>query len=290
MVRLAFRGTRGGLERQSLCVTANHALPALRPRRREYESLCAREVELGYRIRTHGGEAVVEEVEPHLQTTAVMEIELEDARSTIYASSHPGSLGDLLFVEVYGELTPPRRDETVKLLRFNRFEGFREALLEAPELRACRMDLERHNFSADLNAHGLGAGKMFVQPQLATNVLAILGTTYRSLRAGDVIVSRAFECMVLEAVRRRRGVRAVYVLDQQPVVLGYSARVWFTEASLQLYTDGHPYQGEASLVVARSFLHLRHWQFSDAESVVTQSTTNVHARIPNHRHILLDPL
>ena len=40
--------------------------------------------------------------------------------------------------------------ERVKLLRFGRFDGFREALLQSDDLAACMLALEQQGFSADL--------------------------------------------------------------------------------------------------------------------------------------------
>lgn len=184
----------------------------------------------------------------------------------MYVSAHAGGS----FVEVYGELAPPRRDERVKLLRFNRFERFREALLENAELQACRMDLERHDFSPDLHQHGLGPGKMFVQPQLAHGVLASLRERGERLRAGDVVVSRAFEAMVLEAVRRREGVRAAYVMNEQPLDLVHAAHLWHAQGDLMLYSYEHPFHNEAALVVNRTFLHLEPLHVADNASAITQ--------------------
>jgi len=263
MIRLGFRA-HGGVEMQSLAVTANHALPVMRPRHRRYEALPVGEVHVGNRIRTHAGEAVVEEVEHFVQSTSVIEIELDDARSTMYVSAHAGEP----FVEVYGELTPPRRDDRVTLLHFSRYEQFREALLGCAELRACRMHLERQGFFSDLNHHDLGAGKMFVQPHLADGVLAVLRER-GPLRAGDVVVSRSFEAMVLEAVRRREGVRAAYVLNGERLDLGHTAHLWHTRDDLELYLIEHPFRGEAALVVNRTFLHLQPMHVADDATVVT---------------------
>ena len=68
--------------------------------------------------RTHVWEVVVVKVEPNVINKKVTGFELDDPRSTMCVSS------EQIFVEVLGELTPPRTDEAVRLLRFNRFNRF----------------------------------------------------------------------------------------------------------------------------------------------------------------------
>ena len=66
---------------------------------------------------------VVVKVEPNVINKKVTGFELDDPRSTMCVSS------EQIFVEVLGELTPPRTDEAVRLLRINRFNRF-ESLLQ----------------------------------------------------------------------------------------------------------------------------------------------------------------
>jgi len=243
---------------QSLPLTANHCLPVLPPEGRRYYGRAAAEVRVGDRLRTHVGEVVVVKVEPNRINTKVTEIELDDPRSTMCVSS------EQIFVEVYGELTPPHRDEAVRLLRFNRFERFRETLLESPELRACRDDLQRNGLSADMNEYELGAGKLFVQPSLAASIIDALRREGIQLRAGDVVVSSAFEGVVRELVRTREGVRPAHVLEER--VLDNLV--------------------EQEIVVLRTFIgDFRPPRAADELSVVTQSTTAAHTRLPNPRFL-----
>jgi len=100
------------------------------------------------------------------------------------------SMAMRMFVEVYGELAPPPSDQFVKILKFRRSTNFKEALLDGPELRACREDLKSHGFFADLSEYELGPGKMFVSSTLAGRTLNVLRQRKTILQAREAVVDR----------------------------------------------------------------------------------------------------
>merc|ERR1712129_666555 len=122
----------------------------------------------------------------------------------------------------------------------------------------------------------------FVETRLAMHVITALRDVYLGLRAGDVVVSNAYETLVLDAVRRRSGVRNAYVMREVPVDLTNADELWPTLEDLHLQLPSSPSSpGGPGLVVRRTFLEYS--QDSDARSVVTCSTTDINARIPNPR-------
>lgn len=110
------------------------------------------------------------------------------------------------FVEVCGALAP-LDGTSVEILRFQRFDAFREIITENPELAACREQLEQSGYSVDLASMGLGPAKLLVRPELAWRVVQALALRCRErsmpLRITEVIVNQEFKPIVLEAVRLR---------------------------------------------------------------------------------------
>ena len=93
------------------------------------QSTLASDACIGDRLRTFAAsEAVVTCVLKSTIHTGLSEIEMYDMSSTMYESTGCSS------VEVYGATTPKLRDNQVKILSFNRFDHFRDALLENQQL------------------------------------------------------------------------------------------------------------------------------------------------------------
>ena len=201
VVCITFADTSEDQPAGQLAVTASHTLPARRPSSGAFEPRLAAELALDDRLRTYAAEVKVVQVERRTEIVAVVEMDLEDVNCGIFAATAGDSEGHS-YVAVYGALTPPLRNDQVKLLTFSRFDRFREALLEGEELRACRQSLESAGYSSDLAANGLGPGKLFVPAHIAWQSLVALSLRPRRTRCSDVVVSHQFEPLVMDAVQR----------------------------------------------------------------------------------------
>eukprot|EP00928_Gymnodinium_smaydae_P025783 TRINITY_DN20438_c0_g1_i1.p1 TRINITY_DN20438_c0_g1~~TRINITY_DN20438_c0_g1_i1.p1 ORF type:complete len:610 (+),score=86.12 TRINITY_DN20438_c0_g1_i1:59-1888(+) len=205
----------------SLMVTSNHMLPALRPGKDRQDNrvqpLLAYDLQKGDLLRTLEGVLVVEHVDHKTVSAPVVEIELDDPRSTLFVSNGGN------FVEVYGASSPRLRgDAEVKILTFRRHDRFKEALLQSEELQAVRRALESAGLDANLETHGLGLGKMLVPPHLAWPTLLALYTRSREQQATahrvgihEVVVSRETEGAVREAIQAHAGNRARFAVSEQ---------------------------------------------------------------------------
>jgi hypothetical protein len=93
---------------------------------------------------------------------------------------------------------------TVKILKFKRYEGFRELFFDSEELAACRDALRTAGLSMDLSQSDLGQGKLVVrdvelaaQAMIAIRLRQIHGII---LRKSDVVVSADMEGIVRSLV------------------------------------------------------------------------------------------
>lgn len=227
-VKISFGNGQG-----SLTVTSSHVLKARRPsREHRYAAVLASDLQVGDWLRTLPGHVEVDDIDIEDMHASVIEVELEDSQATMYASSG----GE--FVEVYGALTPTLRDDTIKILTFNRHDNFREALLQSSDLEGFRRALETCGFDADLSTNGLGLGKMFVPAEIAWPTLLALYTRKHHTKRGatcstqvgihQVVVSRATESAVREAIRAHSRSRSIYVASEEVLPL----------PSVRLQTDG----------------------------------------------------
>ena len=90
-------------------VTANHAMQVLQPQAKEFLPLPAGDVHSGDRLHTYNGRyATVESCDVQVLNTECFEVVFEDPASTVYVGAPDSPLN--AFVEVYGELAPPRND------------------------------------------------------------------------------------------------------------------------------------------------------------------------------------
>eukprot|EP00928_Gymnodinium_smaydae_P067204 TRINITY_DN50144_c0_g1_i1.p1 TRINITY_DN50144_c0_g1~~TRINITY_DN50144_c0_g1_i1.p1 ORF type:complete len:422 (-),score=27.05 TRINITY_DN50144_c0_g1_i1:113-1300(-) len=287
--------------RRIFTLTSNHALNVRSLKGSKFDTCPAHDLRKGDSLRTYSTIANAKVVENHsnVRCTEVIEIELEDSAKTMYVEAVP-ALGSQLahvvvasdgihnsdpnphnnvFVEVFGELAPPSRDEYVKLLRFNRFDKFREALLESAELKPCRDALTSIGVSCNLGdtgSLGRGAGMPFVQAEFAAQVISTLARTFsKGLLARDIIVSHAFEYSVLEAIRRRENVRPTFLREERNVLrpfdISRTTSSWLSKFKLFLAADAGDY-----VMIERTFLHVRHVDDFEITSAVTQSTTDGH--------------
>lgn len=263
---------------RSLRVTANHALPVLRPSSQKCCQLPAADIHVGDRLCTLStGFALVASFQQVTLTTSVTEIELEDSSATMLVAEGEG-LEQCHFVEVFGELTPPSGEDYVKILHFKRYDGFREKLLESPELRLCREQLQRAGFDANLRP-----GSMFVGPHLAGRVMTALQQRRSNggeIKASTIIVSRTYEYQVLDCILNQVRSRTNFVvseedlsfyLDQQPLDLSREQHLWSGSDTLSLLARGTSSSASSLLIeVERTFLTVKSIPRS-GDSVVTQS-------------------
>lgn len=197
IVQIGFASASNTAAYEQIVVTASHALAIHRPSCKRFLPLLASEIRVGDQLRTHTLAVSVLSVTKSTINTQVFEIELHDMSSSLYVST--GSTP----VEVYGATFPKLGNNQVKIISFNRFDCFRELLLEGEELESCRRALTGRGFSPDLGIYELGSGKMFVQAGLAESVLAALALrTGPGLKCTDVVVSSEFEPIVKLAVRQ----------------------------------------------------------------------------------------
>jgi len=271
---------------RSLELTANHAVKVLQRGRRAAGQLPAGDIRVGDKLFTRTSFAVIQSVELIERNTEVTEIEFSDAASTMFVAEGE-ELAEQHFIEVYGELAPPCRDDYVKVLRFRRFDDFGR-LPNSPGLRLCKNQLERAGFSVDSNLH---RGQMYVGAHLARRVLDVVHSGRVQMTASSIIVSRQFEHAVLDAVKHdlapaRRNflvgqMDLAYFLNEEPLDLTRVHSLWFTDQELSLRAlngNGTPpeHRAEGSdavlvITVERTFINIRELQPEDDGSVVTRS-------------------
>lgn len=198
------------------------------------------------------------EVDTCTTDTDVHQVELENLRDTFFVGE-PG-FADSAFVEVYGEAAASRSSRQVKILTFMRFDRFREALLQSPELEPCRRMMLAEGVHADLSEHGLGPGKAFVRADLACLVVQQIMDRGRTLRSSEVIVSPDFELLVLDLIQ----CYAPRALSREPQV-----EVWNIPCEVQA-RERHTFISCDALSVGST-------------SSVTRSTTDMHSSGANPR-------
>jgi len=271
---------------RSLQLTANHAVKVLQRGCRAVGQLPAGDIRPGDKLCTRTSFAVIQSVEPIERNTGVTEIEFTDSASTMFVAEGE-ELAEQHFVEVYGELAPPSRDDYVKVLKFKRFDDFGQ-LHYSPGLRLCKDQLERAGFSVDSN---LPRGQMYVGAHLARRVLDVVHRGRVQMTASSIIVSRQFEHAVLDAVKHDLAparhnflvgqMDLAYFLNKEPLDLRRVHSLWFTDQELSLRAlsgNGTPpnHMAEGSdavlvITVERTFINIRELQPEDDESVVTMS-------------------
>jgi hypothetical protein len=194
-------GIMGHVAHEAVDLTSSHVLEAFQPGQKASRPMIARDVRIGYRLRTCFGVVEVLDIQIETVTTVVIELELEDPSGTFFIG--PADASTHAFIEVHGALAPLRDSDTVKIMSWKRHNQFRQVLLESAELESCRKALERAGYAPDLDSYGLGPGKMFVRVDQARAVLFALWHRCRSrpLRKSDVIVSSEFELTVQAMVR-----------------------------------------------------------------------------------------
>merc|ERR1711971_148554 len=99
------------------------------------------------------------------------EVEMDAPKSTFFVASEPNTSRNY-FVEVFGK--DVAEGNLVFVLSFRQYDRFRQTLLESPELEPIRQAMKSQGVQADLVAHGLGPGKLFVPPEKAWPALAAL--------------------------------------------------------------------------------------------------------------------
>jgi len=222
VVRFDFH--ESALPSTSLVVTSSHSVIAASPvAPNKFRTVLAAEVQDGYILRTILSQKVVR-VDHDVLDTDVVEVQLTDVRGSFFAGG-PDVPPDN-FVEVCGALAPTDKNSVV-LLRFQRFDKFREILFENPYLAAVRENLENEGFSVDLGSTDLGPAKLLVRADLAWRVMRALERRCRHmserLKIPDVVVSAEFKAIVIEEVRKQSP-RKNPVLLEENVDLGHVIR------------------------------------------------------------------
>merc|ERR1712232_106048 len=129
------------------------------------------------------------------------------------------------FVECFGADGP---DSTIWVLRWARFDCFRESLLESDMLKSHREALATQGVNADLSVHKLGLGKLFVPSELGVPALFAIHKLVRerghTLMQSEVIVTSGLEPFVTAAIDQGAS-RKNYVKCRTPLALTPDMRV-----------------------------------------------------------------
>ncbi|CAE7039201.1 Helz2 [Symbiodinium sp. CCMP2592] len=235
---------------KSVIMTTDHFIPVLRSGARAGRPLPARDVRVGDRLFTRTARfAIVQERKEEVRPTQVVQIEFE-APATMLVAGPEEDLQPNDFVEVHGcGEGVPSLDTSVKILHFNRFDNFADALLESEELQLCVDDLRQNGFSAEIRLDDdPPRGLMFVSSNLAPGVMWALRQRKQEARplwVSSVVVCRRYELIVRDCARHFRapGRRTIFVKQEE------SLDEWMNE-----------------------------WQRSQLE--VSQRSTFIHAAVP----------
>lgn len=250
VTRVSYEGV--GIGVKGLKLTSSHVLPVRRVGRAFHPMLWG-ELQVGDHLRSLSGIMTVRSVHMEVMEIEAIQIELEQDLHTILIGE-PGVNNDCC-VEVYGEVASAPLGSTLKIFSFVRFDRFREALLESPELEPCRSKLRAIGAHADLSEHALGPGQMFVAATQAWGVIQQLVERGQELRSSDVVVSREYELLVLDLVRH-----------YAPRVLSRKPRVETMQVQMPSRTK-----------VEKTFLEV-HLPSTGSTSSVTKSSTDADAR------------
>merc|ERR1712048_1428620 len=166
-------------------------------------------------LRTRSAVHRVTDVEHGIVDTDIVEVQLVDSRGSFFIGG-PGTAPEF-FIEVCGALAAVHDDEVV-LLRFRRFDRFRQIIVQNPELALCRDQLETLGFSSDLANYGFKYGNLLVQPDLAWQTINALFWGRFELRSSDIVVSQELKAIVLEEVLKHAP-RANPVMDEVTIQL-----------------------------------------------------------------------
>ncbi|CAE7726047.1 Top3b, partial [Symbiodinium necroappetens] len=213
----------GSTAMKSVVMTTDHFIPVLRSGARAGRPLPACDVRVGDRLFTRTARfAIVQTTEQDVRPTQVVQIEFE-APATMLVAGPQEDLQPNDFVEVHGcgEGGPPNLDTSVKILHFNRFDNFADALLESRELQPCVDDLRRNGFSASIRLDDdPPRGLMFVSSNLAPGVLRALRQRKQEARpiwASSVVVCGRYEHIVKDCARHfeAQGRRTIFVREEE---------------------------------------------------------------------------
>jgi len=280
IVRLRMQSARSGAA-GLLTITASQQLPVFQSSMGAFRPTAAADIKKGDRVRARDNEFVdVLFVEHVVMYTDVIEVEFENRHSTILVSDPAGDSAGLFFVEVYGELAPPSTDSYVKLLKFRRFTCFDEALGSAGMLGAIRQKMIRDGHSPDLRDYdggALGPGKMFVDSHVAQAVLFTLRQRAKPTLATEVVVSKAFEAAVLDAVLHIPGARPNKLCEEQAIDLTRQMHLWMNTDAFNFHLC------DEVIIVERSFLQISPAPPVGARSAVTVSSTDARRPTRNPR-------
>lgn len=191
----------------AISVTSDHAVAARTQNGKSFKAVRAGDLEAGYIMRTFMGLVRVQCIQHTESVTQVVEIELQDPCSTMFACHGRISLmrGQSLLVEVYGQFAMVGNRNIAEILSFKRFYNFREILLKSPELQSCQHHLKSIGFSTDLSELHLGPGKMFVGRDMASKVIWTLTRRVKNgkpMKCSEIVVSPEYKQVVIDVVTR----------------------------------------------------------------------------------------
>jgi len=178
-----------------LTLTDDHALQVRRGSR-VARLACAADVGPGDFVQVPSGEARVLGVEAFLANTPVIQVTFEEKDQVAFVCME----GSPLPIAVYGNLTM----DSVKILRFKRYEDFVKLFFDSDDLAPCREALSAAGLSMDLTKLKLGPGKLVVQDvelaKQAVQALRLRQIQGKKLRCSDVVVSADLEGFVRSLV------------------------------------------------------------------------------------------
>jgi hypothetical protein len=183
--------------------TASHMVMVKKPGENRFHPRLAHEIGGNDFVNVQGCSRLVERIDHDVDTLAVVELKLTDTKGSFFAASQ--DMESHGFVEVCGALTP-LHGSTVELLRFQRFDRFRDIINTNPELASCRKELVHAGYDIDLGVCNLGAGKLLVRAGLAQRSISALHhlcvTRGHMTKASEVAVSSELKQVLLEQVER----------------------------------------------------------------------------------------
>jgi len=154
--------------------------------------------------------------------TEVVEIRLTDAGGSFFVGMP--CMTQEMFIEVCGALVPLDAS-SVHILHFQRFDRFRQIIIDNPVLASCQEQLQEAGYSMDLGCvqPELGSAKLLVRPDQVWRVIHALQWRLikkpMRLKASDVIVSSEFKEILVEEVHRQAP-RANPVVHEECLPLG----------------------------------------------------------------------
>lgn len=196
-------GSSKGSSLETVMITSDHFLKVKQTGVTSFTKVKAGESKRGDYLQTLLMQTPILDVQRRTQHGSVIEIELTSTLATMFIAS-PLTSSKHVFLEVFGAAWTD--ESSISILRFRRFNGFREALLDGDLLKPCREALSQVSVKTDLVSHGLGPGKLLVKQDQAWPAIYALTRLVkkrgRPLMQSEVVLTHCLEPLVMEAIEQ----------------------------------------------------------------------------------------